>query len=88
MKIMSVEAIGFFAAALTTGSFIPGAVKIWRNHPTPSGGVSLPMFTMMTVGLFVWILYGVLKASPSICVANVIAFPFALAILIYKIKYG
>ena len=82
------EIIGFLAAICTTGSFLPGAVKVWRKRPLPAESVSAVMFAMITAGTFGWFVYGILAKSPSVIWANGIAFPFAAAVLVYKFLYG
>ncbi|MGL5004298.1 MAG: SemiSWEET family sugar transporter, partial [Casimicrobium sp.] len=69
---MNHELIGFCAALLTTGSFFPQVWKIWTTKSTRD--LSWWMVTMVTSGVGLWLLYGILMKSPSITVANSIAF--------------
>ena len=78
------EYIGFLAAILTTASFVPQAVKILRTRQTE--GISLIMYAMFTLGVAVWLAYGILLASPSIIAANLVTFCLASTILILKAK--
>ena len=79
------ETLGFAAGFLTTIAFIPQVVKIWRSKSARD--VSLPAFATFTVGIGVWIGYGVLKDDTPIIVWNVVTLALAAAILAMKVKY-
>jgi MtN3 and saliva related transmembrane protein len=81
-----VTIIGFTAAALTTGSFLPQAIKTIRTKDTHS--ISLFMYLLFSIGTLLWLLFGLLSNNIPIVVANAITLVFAVIILIYKIKYG
>lgn len=61
------EAIGFWAAVLTTTSFAPQVFRTWR-----SGGEGLSWFTLTLFGSGVglWFVYGYLRSSGPIMLAN------------------
>ena len=81
----SVTVIGLIAAACTTFSYVPQAVKTIKTKDTKS--LSLIMYVIMTVGIVLWLFYGVLKNDLPIIIANTITLLFAGIILILKIKY-
>jgi MtN3 and saliva related transmembrane protein len=78
--------LGFLAGALTTIAYIPQALRIWRTHS--SKDVSLAMYVIVCVGLFLWIIYGVHVASPPLIVANIVSLTVAAITLALKLKYG
>ena len=78
--------IGLVAGACTTASFLPQILQIYRSKQTRD--LSLPMFTALTIGIFLWIVYGILSKSLPVTLANSIAFISCLYIVIMKIKYG
>ncbi len=81
-----VEVIGFLAAFLTTASFVPQAWLTFRTRDV--SGISLGMYSAFTIGVALWLVYGVvLKAWPLI-VANSITLSLAVAILTMKLRYG
>ena len=80
-----VTVIGLIAAACTTFSYVPQAVKTIKTKDTKS--LSLIMYVIMTVGIVLWLFYGVLKNDLPIIIANTITLLFAGIILILKIKY-
>jgi MtN3 and saliva related transmembrane protein len=80
-----VELLGFAAAACTTGAFLPQALKVWRTRS--AGDLSLPMFTLMTTGIVLWLGYGLLVCSPAIIAANVVGLVFNLFILVCALRF-
>ncbi|AMK75330.1 MULTISPECIES: SemiSWEET transporter [Methylomonas] len=77
------ELIGYLAASLTTASFLPQAIKTFRTRDTDS--LSLGMYSMFTLGVLLWLIYGIYLVNIAIIVANAITFLLAAAILYFKI---
>lgn len=80
------DIVGSLAAILTTVSFFPQA---WHSFRTKDvSGVSLGMYSVFTVGVALWLVYGLLLRAWPIVVANVITLGLALAILGMKVVFG
>ena len=79
------EYVGLLAAVLTTGSFLPQALKVIKEKNT--SGISLEMYSMFTAGVLLWLLYGIDIKDVPVIIANSITLIFASTILIMKIKY-
>ena len=80
------DIVGSLAAILTTVSFFPQA---WHSFKTRDvSGVSLGMYSVFTVGVALWLVYGLLLRAWPIVVANVITLGLALAILGMKVVFG
>ena len=80
------DIIGTAAACQTTVSFAPQA---WLSFKTRDvSGVSLGMYSVFTVGVAMWLVYGLLLSAWPIVVANAITLALALAILGMKIRFG
>jgi MtN3 and saliva related transmembrane protein len=77
--------IGTISAVLTTLAFVPQALHSWKTRDL--SGISLPMYSLFSVGVAGWIIYGLMIGSWPIFVANVITFILACAVLILKIKH-
>jgi MtN3 and saliva related transmembrane protein len=77
------EMIGYLAATLTTASFLPQAILTIRTKDTDS--LSLSMYSMFTLGVFCWLIYGVYIWNKAIIFANAITFVLAASILSFKI---
>ena len=81
-----IDAIGSVAAVLTTASFIPQA---WHSFKTRDvSGISLSMYSAFTLGVALWLLYGVLLQSWPLMIANSITLVLASAILGMKLRFG
>lgn len=83
---MNPEWIGLLAAILTTAAYIPQTIKVLRTRDTRS--LSLGMYLMITSGIGMWFIYGVLLESPSLILANGITFLMAFTILVMKVRLG
>jgi MtN3 and saliva related transmembrane protein len=77
--------LGLIAATITTISFIPQVIKIWKLKETRD--ISLLMYAILGIGIFLWIIYGVLLWDLPLILANGITFIFVLIILFFKFKY-
>lgn len=75
--------IGYAAAALTTGSFLPQAILTLRTHDTR--GISLAMYSAFTAGVALWLLYGLHLGEWPIVVANAVTLALASTILLTKL---
>ena len=79
-----IEIIGIIAAFLTTIAFIPQVYKVVKSNSTD--GRSQTTFSIFTIGVFLWLIYGFLKNSVSMIIGNGITLILALIILSYLIK--
>ena len=80
-----VEIVGFAAGTLTTLALVPQAVKALKTKSTRD--VSLGWSITLTMGVFLWLMYGLLINSLPIVIANSVTFILSLIVLILKIKY-
>jgi len=71
---------------LCTLSFLPQVVKIFRTKQTKD--LSLITFSMLSIGVFLWLIYGILIKEFPVIAANSVTLILALLIVIMKIKYG
>lgn len=78
------EWIGSLAAVMTTGAFIPQAVKTIKSKDT--SGISLGMYIIMIIGASLWIGYGRLTGDKPIQVGNSITLLFLIPILYLKLS--
>lgn len=84
--MMTGEWVGFVAAALTTLSFIPQAVRTIRTKETH--GISLGMYVMFTVGIAFWLAYGIVLMSWPMILSNIVTLALSATILAMKLRYG
>ena len=77
--------IGSAAAALTTASFVPQVVHTLRTKDV--SGISLSMYSAFTLGVGLWLVYGLLLDAWPIVIANTITVSLAACILVLKLRY-
>lgn len=82
----TIELIGLTAGVLTTGAFVPQAWKTWRTRRATD--FALPMLVLLHVGMVLWLIYGVLIASPGLIVSNGVTLGLAGLILTVKLRHG
>jgi len=80
-----IECIGYLAALCTTLSFVPQAIKTIKTRDT--AGISVWMYLIFTLGVFLWFVYGVAIRNYPVMIANAVTFALAATILGFKIKY-
>jgi MtN3 and saliva related transmembrane protein len=77
------DTLGYLAATLTTASFVPQA---WLTLKTRDvSGISLGMYSVFTVGVALWLVYGISLGEWPIIVANALTVALAAVILGMKI---
>lgn len=77
------DTLGYVAAALTTGSFVPQALLTLRTRNV--SGISVAMYGTFTVGVALWLGYGVMLGEWPIVAANAVTLALAATILGVKI---
>jgi len=86
MKLNPITLIGLIAAICTTSSFVPQVIKTLKSKRTKD--ISLLMYTILTTGLFLWLVYGVILRDLPLILANGISFSLAMCVLILKLRHG
>lgn len=81
----SIEAIGLCAGILTTASFAPQLLKAWK---TGGEGLSWAMLALFGIGVGLWFVYGLLRASFPIVAANGLTEIQVLAIFALKVRHA
>lgn len=77
--------IGLAAALLTTISFVP---QVYRSLVTRDlHGISLSMYWVFTVGISLWLIYGIMLHDLPITLANSVTLVLAMTVLILKLRY-
>jgi MtN3 and saliva related transmembrane protein len=80
------EIFGLIAGAITTGSFIPQVVKVYKLKSAHE--ISLSFTLLFISGDLLWLTYGIFINSFPIIIWNVIGAILAIALLIGKLKFG
>ncbi len=74
-----ITVVGMIAAFCTTSAFIPQVVQILRTGNVD--GISLQMYSIFTMGVALWLGYGIFLQKSPIIISNVITLALALSVL-------
>ena len=79
-----IEAIGLFAGVLGILAWIPQIREVWvhKRHD----GISLATFSVVTIALGLWLLYGVLISSVSMIIANLMTLTVIFAVILGVVR--
>jgi MtN3 and saliva related transmembrane protein len=81
----SIDLIGYLAGALTTASFLPQAIMTIKTKDTSS--LSLGMYSLFTLGVLCWLVYGIQSVNYAIILPNAITLMLAACILTFKLYH-
>jgi MtN3 and saliva related transmembrane protein len=84
--LTATDAIGFAAATMTTVSFVPQVLRIVRTRSAHD--ISWWMFGIFSVGVALWLGYGLILDALPVVLANAVTLVLAVAILVLKWRYG
>lgn len=79
------DLLGLVATCFTTSSFVPQVWRIWKTKDVSA--ISLPTYVIITVGLALWLAYGLLKSDLPLIVANSVMVVLTAAITVMKLRY-
>lgn len=77
--------IGSAAAVLTTSAFVPQVWLTWRSRDV--AGISLGMYGIFTLGVALWLAYGLLLGEWPLILANGLTLALALMVLAMKLAW-
>jgi MtN3 and saliva related transmembrane protein len=81
----TIQLLGLFAGSLTTASFLPQVIKTWKSRSAK--GLSLGMFLLFSIGVLLWLVYGLMVNDIPVIVANLITLILASTILVFKLSF-
>ncbi len=80
-----IKFLGLFAGFCTTIAVIPQLYKTWKEKSVKD--ISLKMFSVLTLGLILWTVYGILKMDVPIIITNGISTTLNFIMIIFYFKY-
>lgn len=83
--MIDIEFLGLIAATLTTSAFVPQVYKAWKHRSTRD--ISLSMYLVLSVGLILWMIYGVFIESLPVILANSITLFLVGTMVFLKIRH-
>ncbi len=79
------ELIGAVAGTLTTVSFVPQVIKTWRSRS--ASDISFGMFLLFSLGVLLWLIYGMNIGSLPIVLSNSITLALSTSIIAMKLWF-
>lgn len=79
------EIVGFVAAILTTLAYLPQVIKTWKSKS--AADLSLGLFSILTTGVFLWLVYGIMIGNGPIIASNVITLLLTGSMLYFKLRF-
>ena len=85
MTIETVDIIGYIAGFFTVINLIPQLIKIIKNKN--SKNISILTYTILSLGLILWAIYGYIKSDIELIITNCISLCITISIIISIIYY-
>ena len=82
----TLDVLGLIATCFTTASFVPQVWRTWRTRDV--SGISLVTYLVLTIGLALWLSYGLLKDDLPLVVANSVMVILTASITLMKIAFS
>lgn len=79
------DTIGIIAGVLVLSSFIPQLLKAYKTKKMTD--VSIHLMLLISSGMFLWVIYGLIRADPVIVGTNASGFVLNIILVILKLKY-
>jgi len=80
------QILGLVAGGMVIFASLPQIIKIIKTKRTED--ISLPMYILQNIGIFLWVVFGIVTHQWSVAVTNGIFQVLTLTILYLKIKHG
>ncbi len=81
-----ITTMGFVAGICTTSAFLPQVAKIFITKKTQD--ISLFMYIILTTGVLLWTIYGLINEDLPLLLANGLTLIFVCSILVLKLRHG
>jgi MtN3 and saliva related transmembrane protein len=79
------DLIGISAGILVLSSFIPQLHKAYKTKRMLD--VSIYLMALIASGMFLWVIYGIIRRDPVIIGTNAAGFILNIILMILKLKY-
>jgi MtN3 and saliva related transmembrane protein len=81
----NIQILGLLAGSLTTAAFLPQVIKTWKSRSAKD--LSLGMFSLFCLGVFLWLVYGIMVNDIPVIAANMITLMLASTLLFFKLRF-
>ena len=80
MASLGIEIIGFVAGFLGIIAWGPQLKEVWFRHHHEA--ISLPTFSLVSLSLILWLIYGIIIESKAMIVANILTLSVICALIL------
>lgn len=77
--------LAFLAGALTSTGYLPQIIKGMKTRRMDD--VSLLMPAVLGLGMFLWLVYGIVREDPAIVVANLVGASLAMTLVAMVLRF-
>jgi MtN3 and saliva related transmembrane protein len=84
--MQTITLIGMSAGTLTTLAFLPQVIKTWRSRSATD--ISTSMLLLFSIGLILWLVYGIAIDALPIILANTVTLLLTMAIMLMKWRFA
>jgi MtN3 and saliva related transmembrane protein len=77
--------VGLLAGLLTTGCWLPQLLRSWRTRST--GDISWTYLAVLTAGVGLWFVYGVMIAAAAVIATNVATVVALFTLATFKARF-
>lgn len=77
--------LAFLAGALTSTGYLPQIIKGYRTKRLED--VSMLMPAVLGIGMFLWLVYGLVREDPALVAANVVGSSLTATLVLMKVRY-
>lgn len=81
----AISILGLVAGSLTTIAFLPQVMKTWKTRSAKD--LSLGMFSIFTLGVALWLAYGIMINDLPVILANIVTLVLASTLLFFKLSW-
>jgi MtN3 and saliva related transmembrane protein len=78
--------VGYAAGTLTTIAFLPQVLHVWKTKKADD--LHWGMLVIFTVGILLWLLYGISLRLLPVILPNAVTLVLQLAIIFLKVRYS
>ena len=79
------EILGLTAGTITSITFLPQVIQVYKTKSAKD--ISLSMVLLLTVGVAMWLAYGILILNAAIIYTNSMVLVMAIILLYFKWKF-
>ncbi|HRE62786.1 MAG TPA: SemiSWEET family transporter [Ferruginibacter sp.] len=85
MTELQKEIVGYVGGVMSSISFLPQVIKIWKTKSAKD--LSMLTLIFLTCNITLWLTYGILIGSTPLWLTNAIVLSMVVCMIYFKIKF-